>query len=270
MNKLKWTASILFLIIILGYFYIPDNTFNFENKKPSVLVINIDGDIVTTNFFGIYEKRGQDREIGTSSMNVIRMLEFFSKEDSIKDFILEIDSGGGQTAGKEEIVRYIKRMDKPVIAVITGKALSSGYFVSAGTEKIYASESSQIGEIAKTFVYVDRHRNGQEQVCHITSSNYKTITSDECNGFDSLIFNKLKNLVGSSHELLVSHIAEMRKLPKSSIENLSDKFITSEEALKLKLIDEVGTTDDALAWLEQGLNLELSPIYLRDMVPNQT
>ena len=82
------------------------------------------------------------------------MLEFFSQDPNIKAFILEINSNGSQTAAQEEIVRYIKRMNKPVIAVIKGSALSSGYYVAAGTNKIYADESAKIGNIGQTFVYV--------------------------------------------------------------------------------------------------------------------
>ena len=52
------------------------------------------------------------------------MLECFSKDDSIKAFILEIDSYGGQTSGKEEIERFVKRMNKPVVSVIKNRALS--------------------------------------------------------------------------------------------------------------------------------------------------
>jgi signal peptide peptidase SppA len=261
-------AIIGFLIILIGSFYILGTQSFFKIKKPAIMVINIDGEIGTTFGYGIYEKRGQNRTNGTSSMNVIRMLEYFSEDDSIKAFILEINSYGGQTAGQEEIARYIKRMDKPVVAVITNKALSSGYFVAAGTDKIYASESSQIGELANTFVYVNRRRYGEEQVCHITSSNYDTITLEQCKGFDWLTFERLKSLVQGTHELLVSHIAEMRGLPQSDIKAISDgRIMTSEEALKYRLIDEIGTTYDAVNWLEKELKTKLWLIYLRDMLP---
>lgn len=264
-------AVIEFFIIIAVFSYVKfQNSDNFQ-KKPAIMVINIDGEIVTTNFYGVYEKRGQKRTEGTSSTSIIRMLEYFSKDDSIKAFILEIDSYGGQTAGKEEITRFVKRMDKPVVAVIKNRALSSGYFVAASTDKIYADQSAKIGELAKTFVYVDRHRNGKYQVCHVTSSNYKSITLDDCKGFDPIVFEKLKRLVGGTYELLISHIAEMRGIPKSTIEDLSnDKIVDSNEALKLGLIDEIGTTQDAISWLENELSTQLWIVYLRDMLPNQT
>ena len=45
--------------------------------------------------------------------------------------------------------------------------------------------------------------------------------------------------------------------------------MNSEEALKSGLIDEVGTTNDAVAWLEDELNTHLKILYLRDMLPGK-
>jgi|SRR3989338_5109885 len=267
---LLFIAIIEFTIIISGVFYLSyKHPPVFQKKLPAVMIINIDGEIVTTTGYGIYEKREQNRTGGTTSMNIIRMLEYFSEDDSIKAFILEIDSYGGQTAGKEEIARYIKRMDKSVVTVITDEALSSGYFVAASTDKIYASESAQIGKLADTFVYVDRNRYGEEQVCHITSSNYDTITLEQCKGFDWLTFERLRLLVKGTHELLVRHIAEMRGLSQSEVTTMSNsRIMTSNEALKFGLIDEIGTTSDAVNWLEKELNTKLWITYLRDMLPS--
>ena len=70
--------------ILLSLFYLSDSSEQYWDKKPAVMVINIGGEIVTTNFFGIYEKRGQDGEVGTSSTNIVRMLQYSPEDDSIK------------------------------------------------------------------------------------------------------------------------------------------------------------------------------------------
>jgi len=256
------------LIILAGVAYCTPLSKIFDNKKPAVMVINVDGEVITTSFFGTYEKRDQNRTNATSSDMIIRTLDYFSKDDSIKAFILEINSWGGQTTGKVEIERYIKKMNKPVVAVIKGEALSSGYYVAASTNKIYAEPSSKIGEITDYFVYVNRNRHGREEICYITSSNYETITLDDCRGFESDIFWKLQSLVKGTHEFLVSRIAEMRGLSAPTVENIpSDTIMSSEEALNLKLVDEIGTTYDAVNWLEEKLGTKLWIVYLRDMMP---
>lgn len=264
-------VAIEFLIIFLGSLYLFQNDpLIFQKKLPAVMVINLDGEIIGTQFFGTFEKQGQNRTNATSANNVIRMLEYFSTDESIKAFILEINSFGGQTAGQEELARYIKRMEKPVIAVVDGSALSSGYYVAASTDKIYAGISSKIGEIGKTFVYVNRIRNGQEQVCNITSSNYKNITINDCSGFGFILFERLRRYVEGTHYLLISHIGEMRRLPISDVESISwGAIFNGSRAIELGLVDEIGTTSDAVMWLERKLGPPLWIIHLRDLLPKQ-
>ena len=262
------TIAILeFLIIVFGFFYMSSKTQTFQAELPTVMVINIDNEIVSTFYSSILEKRGQhkNKDSSTSSLNVIRMLEFFSQDPNIKAFILEINSNGSQTAAQEDIVRYIKRMNKPVIAVIKGSALSSGYYVAAGTNKIYADESAKIGNIGQTFVYVNRKRNGQEQICNITSENYENIILDSCKGFEQEVFNFLRHYVELTHNTLIGKIVEMREINVNDIIPLSNKIVNSKEALELGLIDEVGDTNDAVKYLENQLDIKLYIINLKDL-----
>lgn len=259
-------ALIEFMIIIIGAYSISRNP-NQSNDLPTVMVINIAGEMVTPGGFGVYEERGQMRTNATSASNVIRMLEYFSKDDNIKAFILEFDAFGGQTAGQEELARYIKQMNKPVVAVVRGSALASGYFVAASTNKIYAEKSSKIGDIAQAFVYINRERNDSEQLCHITCATYKNVTLDNCRGFDSLTFERLRSYVKGEHELLVLRVSQMRNLSMDYVESLScDAIYDGEQALKLSLIDELGTTNDAVAWLEIRLGIQLNVVNLRNML----
>ena len=157
-------------------------------------------------------------------------------------------------------------MNKQVIAVITGSALSSGYYVASGTEKIYADSSATIGNLGNTFAYVNRLRNGQEQVCYVTSSNYKNIKINDCLGFEQNVFDMLKNYVGSRHEILVNNIAQIRNLSVDEVKSLDNTTMISYQALKLGLVDEIGTTSDAINWLQTKLGVQLYIINLRDII----
>lgn len=258
-----------FIVLGWSYAYISFSHPSFlQKQKPAVLVIDIEGEIISSRFGGIYEKRGKERPVVTSAENVVRMLDYFSEDDSIKAFLLEIDAYEGQNAGQEEIVRQIRRMNKPVIAVIKGSALSAGYYVAAGSDKLYAHKSAKIGNIANTFVEVNRTRKGSEQECIILPSKYKNTSVKDCAGFDAAEFDKLKHFVDITHSTLLSHIGEMRSIPTPSLQHIaSDKILNSSEALSYKLIDEIGTTYDAIVWLEKELGIKLWIVYLRDMIP---
>lgn len=255
------------LIILTGSFYLmTSNPPTVQNRLPMAIVINIDGEVISTKFFGVFERKSPGFVNATPAVDVIRVMEHYSKNDYVKAFILEFDSFGGQTAGWEELARYIKRVDKPVIAVVKGSALSSGYYVAASTDKLYAGKNSRVGEIGKVSVYVTRERKGQRQACNITSSNYMNITINDCQGFAFSVFERLRLYTKGTHELLVSHVSEMRGLPVSHVEPLSsDAVFNGEEALALGLVDELGTTADAMGWLEQELGITLWAVNLRVM-----
>ena len=235
--------------------------------RPAIMVINIDDNIYSSWFAGIYEKRGQNRSIGTSALNVVRVLEYFSRDDSIKAFILEINATEGQGTGQEEIARQVKRMNKPVVAVIDGKALSAGYYVAASANKIYATKSSQIGNIANTFVYVGRVRNFTAQVCNISAAS--AMKQNTCPGFSNLEFNNLHQDVVITHTILSMDIAGMRHMPASVVQQLSNVTLSSEQAKELGLVDEIGGMKDAIQWIENELSERLWIIYLRDMVSQE-
>lgn len=257
-------AAVFSLIVLVSA--VTKNSQEFY-KKPAIMVIDIDGEIISSSFGGIYEKRGKDRKRVTSARDVVRTLEYFSKDESIKAFILEIDAQEGQNSGQEEIVRMMKRLDKPVLTVIKGKAFSAGYYVASGGDKVYAHPDALIGNIGYTFVEVNRNRESSEQECLLSSKSYKLI-SPNCRGFAVKEVNKLKAYVNITHEITISAISQNRNISKEFLEEASRRSnITASEALSIGLIDEIGTTHDAVDYLEQKTGERLWLIYLRDMLP---
>lgn len=268
MIKKRLFILMLFLLLITSIFFV--YTY-YQNQQEYIMIIDINGEVTSTQFSGIYELRGREHlEQATSSQNIVRVLDSFSQDDKIKAFIIRINATEGQTVGQEEIVREIHRTEKPVIAVINGSAFSAGYYIAAGTDKIYAEESSLIGDIAYTYVYVNRTTNRESQDCFISSKNYDQISSEDCPSFDADVFYKLHYFVSDSYIILLDHISSMRGLDVQYIKNLTqNQTFTGKEALDLGLIDEIGTTDDAISFLENSLHKKLYPIYLSKIIENQ-
>lgn len=242
----------------------------YQNQKAYVMVIDINGEVISTYFSGIYELRGRQHLEVTSSQNIVRMLDFFSQDKRIKAFILRINATDGQTVGQEEIVREIKRTEKPVIAVINGSAFSAGYYIAAGSDKIYAEESSSIGDIAYNYVRINKSKDAEYQDCFIPSTKYKEMSSEDCPDFDSDVFYKLWHDVDITHTILLDHISGMRQLDGQYLENLTHgQIFNGKEALELGLIDEIGGIQEAILFLEDNLHENLSPIYLTEILEDQ-
>src|SRR5229473_5483596 len=82
---------------------------------------------------------------------VVPQLKKFGDDDSIKAIILHVNSPGGGVAASEEIYREVKRIrdekKKRIVSSIETVGASGAYYVSAGTNKIYADSGSVVGSI---------------------------------------------------------------------------------------------------------------------------
>src|SRR3954462_12974070 len=82
---------------------------------------------------------------------VVEQLKKFGDDDSIKAIILHVNSPGGGVAASEEIYRAVRRIrdekKKQIVASIETVGASGAYYVSSGTNKIYADNGSIVGSI---------------------------------------------------------------------------------------------------------------------------
>jgi len=117
-------------------------------------IIEIKGEIVP---YVVYAPDSEEPENpdSVSSEDVVYCIDKMQKEDSIMGVVLEISSYGGSPVASEEIMNAIQRLNKPSVAVIKESAISGGYLIASATDKIFASELSDIGGIGVTMSYLD-------------------------------------------------------------------------------------------------------------------
>src|SRR5690349_24172971 len=86
-----------------------------------------------------------------SPQPVVGQLKKFADDSSIKAIILHVNSPGGGVAASEEIYREVKRIrddkKKRIVSAIETVGASGAYYVSSGTNKIYADSGSVVGSI---------------------------------------------------------------------------------------------------------------------------
>src|SRR3989344_7068714 len=133
---MKLKKYIIITVIIIEFLIIITGFVHFK-KQPSILVIDIFGDLVGPDY------PYNDTTI-ISAQSIIDILNEYEKKNYIKGFILNIDSTGGDTTGSTILTEKIQSMKKPVIAVISENALSGGYEVATSTKRIFANELSNI------------------------------------------------------------------------------------------------------------------------------
>lgn len=260
---LKIVITIELIIIMVGLLHI-----FWEKQDPSVLVIDIHGEIAGSTSPDAHNSDFWNRETNkVSAAEVAKIIKKYEEDDTIKAFILDIDSNGGDMKAQNELVKVMRHAKKPIVAVIRDQALSSGYYVAAGTSRIFANELSNIADIGVTSIIEYNPGNSIYRKCYISSSEFKRIYYDDCPGFDKSKFylDERIRLVEET-KIVALEIAEFRNLSEEHVLNLADGTVFSGiGALKLGLIDEIGGLHDAVDWLEEELVMKLEIVYYREI-----
>ena len=181
----------------------------------------------------------------------LESIESISNNDDIKAVVIRIDSPGGAVGPSQEIYSELKELGKdiPIVASIGDVGASGGYYIACAAEKIYANPGAitgSIGVIAQFASYEKLLEWAKIDVEVIKSGKYKDVGSAvrKMNPEDR---EYLQDLIDNVYMQFKSAVAESRDLDSKEIDKVADgKIFTGEQALDLKLIDELGTINDAV------------------------
>jgi len=246
----------------VNFFLVEDGLTQQENdlaglpcyKSGDIATIEIRGEIIPYFLYDPDSEKIDDPDAydAVSSEEVVFCINDIQNDDSMEGVIVEIDSPGGSPFASEEIMNALKGIDKPTVAVIRERAISGAYLIASATDRIFASEFSDIGGIGVTMSYLDYSRqNEQDGITYqqISSGKFKDsgdpdkpLTHEEYEYFmrDAKIM----------HEALVRIVVTNRNLDVEKVVELTDgSSMLGEMARENGLIDEIGDSNSALSWL---------------------
>ena len=176
----------------------------------------------------------------------VQQLKRFGDDDSIKAIILHVNSPGGGVAASEEIYREVKRLrddkKKHIVASIETVGASGAYYVSSGTNKIYADSGSivgSIGVIAEWVNYGDLMRWAKLKPQVLKVGEFKD-TGDPTREMTPAERAYMQSLIDNMYGQFVEAVANGRHAKKEDIKAIADGRVwTGQEALGLHLIDQV-------------------------------
>ena len=182
----------------------------------------------------------------------LESLDAIAKNDGVKALVVRIDSPGGAVGPSQEIFSELKELGKelPIVASIGGVGASGGYYIACAAQKIYANPGAitgSIGVIAQFASYEKLLDWAMIDVEVIKSGKYKDVGSSfrKMNEADKQY---IQQLIDNVYEQFKSALADARDLDTKQIDKVADgKIYTGEQALNLKLIDELGTINDAIS-----------------------
>jgi len=185
------------------------------------------------------------------SEEILRQLEEFEKNSSVKAIVLRINSPGGAVAPSQEIYQELLRLKEDMVIVTSmgSVAASGGYYIACATDEIYANAGSITGSIGVIMEFANF-----EQMMGKIGITSKAITSgklkDVGNPMRPMTEDEqtyLKVLVMDVYEQFVEDISTGRNIPKEKIYPIADgRVLTGRLALKEDLIDAIGTIKDAI------------------------
>ncbi|MFA5306465.1 MAG: signal peptide peptidase SppA [Candidatus Babeliales bacterium] len=181
----------------------------------------------------------------------IKQIEDFSKNPDIKALLLRINSPGGYSGSSEVVFRELKKFKfhKPIVAFIENTGASGAYYIAMAADSIVASPISLVGSIG-VFMELpnvkDLLTSWKINYRYVQSGTYKT-TGSMVKDLNAQELAYLQELSDDQYHQFVHDVAQSRKLNEKNHKIWADgKAFTGNQALKLKLVDKLGSFSDAL------------------------
>ena len=179
-----------------------------------------------------------------------------SEDKTVKGVIVRVDSPGGTLSGSDqihsEIMKFRKEEKKPVVAFMQGVAASGGYYTSVACDRIIAEPTAITGSIGVIMGYLVLQQLLEEklgiQPIVVKAGEKKDWPSSFRMPTEEQLQYLQGRIVDPAYKRFVEVVVEGRKeLNEEEVRRLADGSIYwANEALKEKLIDDIGYLDDAI------------------------
>ena len=166
--------------------------------------------------------------IGKTTAEDLRKL---ADDDDVKAVVFRVNSGGGSAVASEQIRHAIKliKAKKPVVVSMGGLAASGGYWISSPANYIVAEP---------TTVTVDG----------VTTNKYSDYETDMILGKNpDEIMKHMQIYIDRGYENFLNIVSEGRGMKPAQVDSIAQGRVwLATDAIKIKLIDQLGSLDDAV------------------------
>ena len=223
---------------------------NVKGKKKEgdqVAVYYAYGDIVDSDTGDM-----TDQEHSIVASKVCKDLEKLAGDDDVKAVVLRVNSPGGSAYASEQIWHAMTSLKakKPVVVSMGGYAASGGYYISCPANYIIAEPTTITGSIGIFGMFPDFSGLLTEKL-GIKFDEVKT-NKHAAFGTMSRPFNAeemalLEQYIDRGYQLFRKRVADGRKQSVEAIEKIAQGRVwLANDALKNKLVDEIGSLDKAI------------------------
>ncbi len=195
----------------------------------------------------------------TGDRETLKLIEQIGKSQAA-GVIVAIESPGGTTTGAEKVYDELRRLaeKKPVVAVINSTGASGAYIAALGADRIVAHGNSLVGSIGVLFQYpnVSRALNTLGVKMEEIKSSPLKASPNPFEDASPAARASMESLVADSYDWFRGLVRERRKLTEQELKVVADgRVFTGRQAITVKLVDQLGTEREAVAWLETEKNV---------------
>jgi protease IV len=197
------------------------------------------------NDVGVIELSG----VIMDSKKTIRRLQSFEDNKEIKAVVLRLNSPGGAVAPSQEIYEVVRKYKKPLVVSMGSLAASGAFYIACGAKKVFANPGTITGSIGVIMEFANLEKLYQwakiERYSIKTGkykdagAEYRAMTPEERGLFQTMIDDVLLQFKTA--------VSTGRKLTMAQVTAIADgRVMSGSQAKTMKLVDELGTFDDAV------------------------
>ena len=173
------------------------------------------------------------------------------KDKSVKAVVLRVNSPGGSVVASEKIRSALNllKAEKPLVASYANYAASGGYWISAGTEKIFSDATCLTGSIGVFSLIPEFSRTVDKLGVNVVSvgSNRHSDMYSLMRPFDAEETAGMQDYIEDIYGRFVNLVAEGRSLTPEKVDEMAQGRVwTGADALELGLVDEIGGLREAV------------------------
>ncbi len=223
------------------------NVKGVKEKGDEIAVYYAYGDIVDSETESLIQ---QEHSIVANT--VCKDLEKLANDDDVKAVVLRVNSPGGSAYASEQIWHAVQMLKakKPVVVSMGGYAASGGYYISCGANYIYSEPTTVTGSIGIFGMFLDASGLLTEKL----GVKFDEVKTNKHAAFGTMArpFNEeeialLDQYIGRGYELFRKRVADGRKLSVDAVEEIAQGRVwLGNDALGIKLVDAIGSMDDAV------------------------
>lgn len=227
-----------------------------------------DGDEVAV-YYATGEIVDQDLEGFTGEQNIMgskmaKDLIDLADDDDVKAVVVRVNSPGGSASAAEQIWHAMKvlKSKKPVVVSMGGVAASGGYMISVPANVIYAEPATITGSIGIFGMFPNVSGLLTDKL-GITFDNVQT--NKYTNFMEDLVLNKdnsvergfLQNYINHGYDKFLSIVSDGRHMSKTAVNEVAQGRVwLANDGIRVKLVDKIGTLDDAVKKAAQLAKLQ--------------